>query len=155
MIVAVAVPGVHPPFARSAIREKSVAEGRKPGVGGREQLRLSDTTLLEPLSNRRLVDSCGLPKITRTKINFHRLVFDPNVQVRRSDAHVRVPSGVPHFGERSAASKRMAVKVWRPWWVVSVRRRSAPSARQAVRNRFRRVWRDSGVPSRFPAGRQQ
>jgi hypothetical protein len=48
------------------------------------------------------------PKSPEQKQIPHRLVIDGNVQVRRRNTDVGVPSGVTNFRERTAASKRVA-----------------------------------------------
>ena len=54
----------------------------------------------------------------------------------RTSASVRPPA------------KAWLMKVWRPWWMVRNSSRSSPKTLHAVRNRFRRVCRESAWPLR-------
>jgi hypothetical protein len=68
------------------------------------------------------------------------------MQVHAGGQQARVPAAAFTSASVRPPASAWLIKVCRPWWMVSDRRRSQPSTRQAVRNRSSRTWRLSASP---------
>jgi hypothetical protein len=76
------------------------------------------------------------------------IVVHSHMEINARRQQACVPAAVLTSARLRPPTRAWLINVWRPWWIVRVRKRARPSTLQADRNRRRRAARRSGKPRR-------